>query len=54
MWKRHLCLSLNSDFGISEEEQIKLLKKVGFDGFFPIGRKRRILPRCGALRMKTA
>lgn len=34
MWKRHLCLSLNSDFGIPEEEQIKLFKEVGFDGFF--------------------
>ena len=29
-----LCISTNSQFGISNEEQIKLFKKTGFDAFF--------------------
>ena len=29
-----LCLSTNSQFGVSNEEQIRLFKKAGFHGFF--------------------
>lgn len=34
MWKTKLCLGLNGQFGISFEEQMRLLKQIGFDGFF--------------------
>mgnify|MGYP004651600871 CR=1 FL=1 len=34
MWKQKLCLGTSEKFGISEEEQIALMKKTGFDGFF--------------------
>lgn len=34
MYKQKLCLGLSRQFSISKEEQIKLFKKVGFDGFF--------------------
>ena len=34
MWNEHLCLGTNSQFEASIEEQIRLIKKVGFDGFF--------------------
>lgn len=33
MYKQKLCLALNSRFGISPEEQVKLFKKTGFEGF---------------------
>ncbi len=33
MYKQKLCLALNGQFGISLEEQIKLFKKTGFEGF---------------------
>lgn len=33
MYKQKLCLALNSQFGISPEEQVKLIKKSGFEGF---------------------
>ena len=34
MWNKRLCLSVNRQFGIPAEEQIKLFKTAGFDGFF--------------------
>lgn len=34
MWKTKLCLGLSLEFGISFEEQLRLLKKIGFEGFF--------------------
>lgn len=34
MWNAKLCLGTNSQFGVSVEEQIRLFKKTGFDGFF--------------------
>lgn len=34
MYKIKLALGTNAAFGISEEEQIKLFNKIGFDGFF--------------------
>ena len=34
MWQKKLCLGVNSTFGLSVEEQIKLFKQVGFEGFF--------------------
>lgn len=33
MYKQKLCLALNGQFGISPEEQVKLFKKTGFEGF---------------------
>lgn len=35
MYKYRLCLGLGCCRGLSNEEQIRLMKKVGFDGFFP-------------------
>lgn len=34
MWKTKLCIALSKQFGISYEEQMRLLKQIGFDGFF--------------------
>ena len=34
MEKRKICLALSGSFGLSNEEQIRLFKKIGFDGFF--------------------
>lgn len=34
MWKRKLCLSTSSSFGLTTEEQIKLICNTGFEGFF--------------------
>lgn len=34
MWKEKLCLGLSESFDISEQEQIRLFKEIGFDGFF--------------------
>ena len=34
MWNAQLCLGTNSQFDVSVDEQIRLFKKVGFDGFF--------------------
>ena len=34
MYKTKLCLGTSESFGISTKEQIRLFKKVGFDGFF--------------------
>lgn len=34
MWKQKLCMGLGMKFDISLEEQIRLVKEVGFDGFF--------------------
>lgn len=34
MFKRKLCLGINSQFGLSDIDQIRLFKKVGFEGFF--------------------
>ncbi len=33
MYKQRLCLSTCSTYGISEPEQVRLFKKIGFDGF---------------------
>lgn len=33
MYKQKLCLALNGQFDISPEEQVKLFKKTGFEGF---------------------
>ena len=34
MYKSKLCLNINDRFGISAEDQIRMFKKAGFDGFF--------------------
>lgn len=34
MYKTKLCLGTSGEFGISNEEQIRLFKKVGFEAFF--------------------
>lgn len=34
MWKTKLCIGTNDQFELSVPEQIKLFKKIGFDGFF--------------------
>ena len=34
MWKTKLCLGTNNQFELSVPEQIKLFKKIGFEGFF--------------------
>lgn len=34
MWKQKLCIALGDQFRMDYEEQFKLIKKVGFDGFF--------------------
>lgn len=34
MYRQKLCLGLNDSYGIEQTEQVKLLKKIGFDGFF--------------------
>ena len=34
MYKNHLCLALSEAFSLPFEDQIRLLKQVGFDGFF--------------------
>ncbi len=34
MWKHQICLGISGQFGLSNEEQIPLFKKIGFDGFF--------------------
>lgn len=33
MYKQKLCLALSGQFGIAPEEQVKLFKKTGFEGF---------------------
>ncbi|MBQ2848261.1 MAG: sugar phosphate isomerase/epimerase [Clostridia bacterium] len=33
MYKQKLCLAMNGQFGISPEEQLKLFKQTGFEGF---------------------
>ena len=35
MWKKELCIGMLGHTGLSDEEQLKLIKKVGFDGYFP-------------------
>lgn len=34
MYKRKLCIGLLGGLGISDEEQLRLIKQTGFDGFF--------------------
>lgn len=34
MWKKRLCLGLSASFEVSDEEQIHLIKKAGFDAVF--------------------
>lgn len=34
MWKQKMCMNISPAFGLGAVEQIKLLKKIGFDGFF--------------------
>lgn len=34
MTERKICLALSASFGLSNEEQIRLFKTIGFDGFF--------------------
>ena len=34
MFGNKLCLGLSKSFGLSYEEQIRLFKKTGFEGFF--------------------
>ena len=34
MWKTKLCLGTNNQSELSVPEQIKLFKKIGFEGFF--------------------
>lgn len=35
MWKRELCIGLLGRTGLTDCEQLELVKKVGFDGYFP-------------------
>ena len=36
MWKKELCIGLLGNTGLTDEEQLKLIKEVGFDGYFPV------------------
>lgn len=36
MWNTKLCIGLLGRTGLSDEEQLALIKKVGFDGYFPL------------------
>ena len=42
MWKRKLCIGTNDQFELPVPEQIRLFRKIGFDGFLPIIRAARI------------
>lgn len=35
MWNQKLCIATNEQFMLKETEQLKLIKQVGFDGYFP-------------------
>lgn len=35
MWKNELCIGLLGRTGLTEEQQLDLIKAVGFDGYFP-------------------
>jgi len=55
MWKQRLCLSTSDQFGLPEKQQIQLIHKVGFDGFFCMYEEgkdlvsiREIADNCGA------
>ena len=49
MWNKTLCLSVNQQFGIPAEEQIKLMKTAGFDGFFVAWGENVDIDSCAAL-----
>ena len=49
MWKKKLCLALNSQFGIPAEEQMRLIKQAGFDGFFMCWGEDGQVDSCAAL-----
>ena len=34
MYKNQLCIALSDSFGLNSEDQIRLMKKIGFSGFF--------------------
>lgn len=36
MWKHELCIGLLGRTGMTNAEQLALIKKVGFDGYFPV------------------
>lgn len=36
MWKAELCIGLLGRTGLTDEEQLALIKKVGFDGYFTV------------------
>lgn len=46
MWNTKLCLGLFSRIGVDEEEQIRLFREVGFDGFFPNYQSREQIDQC--------
>lgn len=48
MWKHTLCLSLNSQFGVPAEEQMRLIKEAGFDGFFMCWNEDGDVDKCAA------
>lgn len=34
MYRQRLCIGLSGSFGLSDEDQIRVMKQIGFDGFF--------------------
>lgn len=53
MWKQKMCMNISPAFGLGAVEQIKLLKKIGFDGFFRNIQMTRTLQNKNVLRMKS-
>jgi sugar phosphate isomerase/epimerase len=49
MWNAQLCLGTSGQFGASVEEQIRLFKKTGFDGFFTGWSKNADIEKCKKL-----
>lgn len=46
MYGTKLCLGLNEQFGIDDLQQIRLLREIGFEAFFPAGIPGRTSARC--------
>lgn len=44
MWNRELCIGLLGRAGIPDGEQLAIIKKVGFDGWFPLWDENKDLP----------
>lgn len=56
MWKQKMCLNVSTGFGLDPLDQIRLFKKIGFDGFFSeyttredIAEQRRVADEVGMI-----